>query len=612
MFEFLKTRKKTSVFLVLLIIAIIYFVFFKKAPVVANTYVLGNAEKGTIVNSVSGSGQVVVSSQVDFKPQASGKIVSVNVKDGDKISAGDVIAEIDAVDAERAVRDAKLNLESAQVALDKIQKPAENLTISQAQNAIDQAQRTLDQAKKDQAQQISTNIQDQTTAYNNGYNQVSSTFLDLPRMMDDLKAVKSSSDTAGDDRLGFYELAIGRDSLLISQFKQDYVKAQDAYNKTFVTFKTVTRASSLTDIYALVSDTLQTTNTIAIDLEDGRNLLKSVVNNEDYKKLSIASTIDSLKLTMEADVTSANSDISKMQSYKDTIDNVTQNGPITQKKKDDAVTLAVESLKEKQDTLAKLQEPADVLDVKSQKLVVEQRQNALNDAESKYGDYFITSPFDAVVAKVSVNVGDLVSTGTTTATLITTEMQAQVSLNEVDAASIKIGDKATMTFDALPELTITGKVYQIDTLGTVSQGVVTYNAKIVFDTPDERVKPGMSVSADIITNVKSDALVVPNSAVKSQTGSSYVEVLDKSLLTAADIQAGRVTLVTVPNQVPVEVGVSNDTQTEVTSGLKEGDQIIVQTISGTASASAQSAASSVRIPGLSGGGGNRSGGPRGG
>lgn len=601
MSEYFKAHKKISVFIGIIVLIAIYYVFFKKAAVTANTYTLGTVQKGTIVSSVSGSGQVVVSSQVEFKPQASGKIVSVDVKDGDKISAGTVIAEIDSVDAQRAVRDAKLNLESAKIVLDKILKPAENLTVSQAQDAVSKAQRDLDQAKKDRDQQGLTNTQAQTTAYNNGYNQVSTTFLDLPTMMDDLKDVKSSNATSGDDRIPYYELILGKDAASILKFKTDYTKAYDDYNKAFVSFKSVTRSSSLTDIYDMVSTTLNTANSIAIALEDARNVLRSVSNNDDYNNLSLKSTIDTLKSKMETDVTTINSDISKLQTYKDAIDNADQNNPINKQKKEDAVTLAEEVLKEKQDALAKVNEPADELDVRSQKLIIEQRQNALNDAEEKYGDYFITSPFDAVVAKVSVSVGDQVSSGTTAATLITDEMQAQISLNEVDAANIKIGDKATMTFDALPELTITGKVYQIDTLGTVSQGVVTYNAKIVFDTSNERVKPGMSVSADIITNVKENVLVVPNTAIKTQGGKSYVETLDPALLKAANIESGSVTLVTVPNRIDIETGIANDTQTEVVSGLVEGDSIIMQTTVGAVKSNAK-AASAVRIPGISGGG----------
>ena len=70
-------------------------------------------------------------------------------------------------------------------------------------------------------------------------------------------------------------------------------------------------------------------------------------------------------------------------------------------------------------------------------------------------------------------------------------------MNEVDAAKISVGNKTTLTFDATEDLTLTGKVAQIDTIGTVEQGVVSYKVKIAFDTQDERIKPGMTANASI-------------------------------------------------------------------------------------------------------------------
>src|SRR5207248_903868 len=99
-------------------------------------------------------------------------------------------------------------------------------------------------------------------------------------------------------------------------------------------------------------------------------------------------------------------------------------------------------------------------------------------------------------------------------------------------------DKATLTFDAIPDLTISGTVAEIDSLGTVSQGVVTYNVKISFDTQDSRIKGAMSVSAAIITEVKQDVLVVLNSAVKSSSGASYVEMFDTPLAAPTDVSLG--------------------------------------------------------------------------
>jgi len=235
-----------------------------------------------------------------------------------------------------------------------------------------------------------------------------------------------------------------------------------------------------------------------------------------------------------------------------------------------------------------LQAGTDPLDIQSAQITVTQRQNALSDAQQTLADYTVRAPFDATIAKVDVQTADSASPGTAIATLVTKQQLAAISLNEIDAAKIKVGQKATLTFSAVNGLTITGEVAQLDTVGTVAQGVVTYNAQIAFDTQDTRVKPGMSVSASIITNVSADVLTVPNAAVKTQNNATYVSVFDKPLTGGSSAQ-GAISL-TPPKAVAVQTGLSDDTNTEITSGLKEGDTVVVRTIT-TSGATAQSAPS---------------------
>ena len=135
----------------------------------------------------------------------------------------------------------------------------------------------------------------------------------------------------------------------------------------------------------------------------------------------------------------------------------------------------------------------------------------------------------------------------------------------------------TLTFDAVPDLTMTGKVAQIDSIGTVSQGVVNYNVKISFDTNDIRIKPGMSVNTAIITNVRQDVLTVPNSAIKNQGGSTYVEMFSVPLLTPLPGIQGSPSTV-LPTEQAIITGVSDTTSTEIISGLKENDEVISKTI----------------------------------
>lgn len=239
-------------------------------------------------------------------------------------------------------------------------------------------------------------------------------------------------------------------------------------------------------------------------------------------------------------------------------------------------------------------------------------QKSYSAALASYNNQLTTSAKRTVVAPISgtvnaVNIknGDdlsrLSSSSNSSAPIIIGDLstlKAQVQVNEVDISNVSIGQKAMMTFSGIDGLTATGKVEKMDSLGTLTSGVVDYNVTIGFDSLDPRIRPEMSVSAAIITGVKQDVILVPNSAVKSQNGTSYVQVLSGQ----------------TPQSVTVETGLSDNTQTEIVSGINVGDNVVTQTItssasttstSSTTSAAKSSGSSSIRIPGLSTGGGGR-------
>jgi HlyD family secretion protein len=398
------------------------------------------------------------------------------------------------------------------------------------------------------------------------------------------------------------------------------------YNANFSAYKTTLRSSDRTVIYKLVNDTLTTTKAISTTLEDARNLLDALGQDNNV----FQSIIDGFKTQIDGNITTVNQLLASLQTVKDTIDTSIQNSPLDIKNAAAAIMSAQENLTAKKESLAKLQAGADVndiasaqskvtnqqlaldklmagadpLDIQTQQLAVKDRQNALNDARETLADYNVTVPFDSVIAKVNVVQGDVASSGTSLATVISKQLLADVSLNEVDVAKIKIGNKATLTFDAIDGLSITGEVAEIDTVGTVTQGVVTYNVKIALDTTDDRIKPGMSVSASIIDQVKQDVLMLPNAAIKVQGGVNYVETLPANILPQPSADgggnsAGTVSTKVAPTQVPIEIGIANDTMTEISAGeLKEGDQVILKTVTTTSTTSAAAGgASGLRLGG---------------
>ena len=113
----------------------------------------------------------------------------------------------------------------------------------------------------------------------------------------------------------------------------------------------------------------------------------------------------------------------------------------------------------------------------------------------------------------------------------------------------------------------------------------------------------MSVSAAIVIEAKSNALLVPNSAIKSQGGINYAEIIgddDKNAALAAN-SSGAI-LKNSPRQQRVEIGLSNDEFTEIVRGLQEGDAVVTRIIQSTSQAAQTQQSSSIRIPGLPTGG----------
>lgn len=255
----------------------------------------------------------------------------------------------------------------------------------------------------------------------------------------------------------------------------------------------------------------------------------------------------------------------------------------------------------------------DQIDTAEDKVTEAEKNYAATQADysntlTEAGKRKVTTPLDGTVNSVNIKNGDdlsKVSSGSSRQVPIIIgnlgTMKAQVQVNEVDIANVSIGQKVMMKMDALNNFETSGVVEKMDSLGTVASGVVTYNVTIDFDSLDPRIKPQMSISSSIITDVKQNVLTVPSSAVKIQGGTNYIEVLNGA----------------TPEQKNVTVGASNSTDTEIVSGINAGDKVVTQTINSSSTTSGTSTSSTsrtggggggaggLRLPGLGGGGGGR-------
>jgi HlyD family secretion protein len=207
---------------------------------------------------------------------------------------------------------------------------------------------------------------------------------------------------------------------------------------------------------------------------------------------------------------------------------------------------------------------ADQEDIDLQVQQVQIAELAVEQARENLEDATLVASFDGTVGAIAISVGDLVTSATPAITLLTPDaLEIELTLGETDLPLIEVGQKGVIIFDAILEKAYTLTVTEIGLAPTIQQGVVTYLATARLEgvgaDADVRPAPGMSGSAVIVTEEKTDVLAVPSSAIKRSGQNKTVEVvMDGKLETRV-----------------VQTGITDGEKTEILSGLKAGDLITI-------------------------------------
>jgi len=497
-------------------------------------YVLAEVKKGTIDVSVSGTGFVSPLNKVDLKSKVSGvEVVSVPVSEGQEVKAGDLIVKLDTTDPEKTVRDAQISLDNAKLSLEKLKMQYDQLL---------------------RADTLNKNYED-------GMNILADLYNNYSQILNGLNDILFSTNLSSinETNIEYYSSYDPKFSEVPDKSRRMYNDLKALYSKDFDIYTQAKRGQgdlredAILKSYDLV---LKTADLIKLTRDPVLSLQNNLIlDNAIHKNTNLI-----------------NSHVQSLTNYSNTMSNYLNN-----------LLTIKNNINSYKDSISSYP-----IDIKNQELVVKQKENALLDARQKLDDYYIRAPFSGIITNITVSKGDMISGGTV-ATLITKNKIAEISLNEIDAAPVKIGQKAILTFDALPGKTLEGKVYEISTVGEESQGVVSYTVKINFEDGSGDVKPGMSATAKIITQTKDDVLLVPNQALKISGRTNYVlKALNVSKNDIKNSIKGGIVLSAEPQRVDVKIGISNDEFTEITEGLNEGDVVVLRTITGTSASNSNS------------------------
>lgn len=231
-----------------------------------------------------------------------------------------------------------------------------------------------------------------------------------------------------------------------------------------------------------------------------------------------------------------------------------------------------------------------------------QRQASIVGIRRNLGYATITSPIDGVVISRAVEEGQTVAAGFETPTLFTiandlTDMQVIADVDEADIGSVKEGQRVEFTVDAYPDDVFTGDVQQVRLEATTESSVVTYEVVITAYNPDLKLKPGLTANVTIFTMERNGVLCIPAKALRFVPDAGMVESMGFTMAAGERPSGGQGRLCWVLNGTQLEprtvtVGQSDGENTEILSGLSEGETVVTgvqmaSAVAGSASSSQQ-------------------------
>ena len=199
---------------------------------------------------------------------------------------------------------------------------------------------------------------------------------------------------------------------------------------------------------------------------------------------------------------------------------------------------------------------------------------SMQNQQDNMSNYTITSPISGTIIEKDAKQGDALTSGSTLCVIYDLSyLEMVINVDELQIGALSVGQKVQLTADAVTDKTYVGTVTRVSMKGSSSGGTTTYPITIRIDNTDG-LRPGMNANAEIVVAEAGNALVVPNAAV---IRGGYVLVSKKSPSAANAVED-----MDAPDgyvYVKVETGVSDDSYTEIKSGLQEDDTVAYDTSS---------------------------------
>jgi HlyD family secretion protein len=520
------------------LLGILAFMFQGKDSKPSIEYHYAKAEKGEVVQSIQATGLLMALTTVDVKSKAGGIVTKLYVKEGDRVKAGDPIADIDPRDTQAAYDQAAADLRASQA------------RTGQAVENLDLEERTSMQDVRDASAALAA----------------AKIRLDRARINSDRQpALTQASITTAE--AAYKEALAAQDKLLTVTLPQQRRDADGNVRQTKSALATAQAAAKraqnlLGKGYIPQSDADNATSNLAAAKEAYEAALqhqKTIVNDLKTSADAQAATVARLKASLEqAQASASDTEIQKTN-----------------------LAEAEQSYKQAVAALAKAQANRRLVEVRKGDIVAARAQAvhdqvSMANARVQLDSTKVVAPRDGVVTLKYLEEGTIVPPGTSTFAQGTSLVQlsdissmfVNVTVDEADISNVKLHQTVRVTAEAYKGMPVMGTVDRIFPSATTTNNVTTVTVQVKISQDPKAgitLRPGMNATCEFITLSKKDVIKVPSQAVSTDDdGKSYVQVK------SSDPQK--------PEHREVKIGVQGNDDVEILSGLKEGEEVVTAAI----------------------------------
>jgi HlyD family secretion protein len=518
-----RKRWKVIIPITLVLVLLVAGLYFLLRP--TKSALSATVHKGTIISTVETTGKLQSENSTRLAFKSSGRVASVIAKPGDQVKAGDVLAELETNSLQRQLNEATIQLEISKLRLQQAKEGATEADVVAAEANVDTATADLNRVK---AGSRPEDVQAAQSALAQAQSQ-----------LDQLKKGPSAQD-----------IAIAQSRVDQAKGNRDLV-ANNAANRTEQARITMQQAASANQNWLdpdgryeqarLNYEAAQRAEQSEVAIADAQ--LREA--QEGLNRVKAGATPDEIRQAEEGvAIAQANLDKVKRGATQEEIN---------------AAQSRVDAAKANLEKVQSGARPSDITILEQQ---VALSQLSVDNVNAQLADARLISPIDGTVLSIDLDVGETVGGYSPVAVVANTlSLVVKGDVDEIDIGRVTVGQPVTVTLDAYPGVKMPGKIDELAPGATQKQGSTVYQATISF-TPGAGVVPreGMAANVDITAQRKDDVLLLPNRAFETVGTREYVTIRDGD----------------TTRKVEVETGLSNSTDTEIISGVTEGQEVVLR------------------------------------